>query len=45
MSSPKSALLIGNIAHARKEWEECGSLLQLKVGKAVQALPCKFSLL
>lgn len=30
MGSSKQALLIGDIAHARKEWEECGSLLQLK---------------
>jgi glyoxylate reductase len=29
----RSALLIGNITHARKEWEELGSLLELKVGK------------
>lgn len=31
MSSSKAALLIGGITHARKEWEECGSLLSLKV--------------
>ncbi|KAJ9645764.1 hypothetical protein H2201_003653 [Coniosporium apollinis] len=30
MSSSKAALLIGGITHARKEWEECGSLLSLK---------------
>ena len=29
----RSALLIGNITHARKEWEELSSLLELKVGK------------
>lgn len=28
----RSALLIGNITHARKEWEELGSLIELKVG-------------
>lgn len=28
-----SALLIGNITHARKEWEELGSLIELKVGE------------
>ena len=31
-----AALLIGNIAHAREEWEECGSLVQLRVGYSVQ---------
>ncbi|KAK5134202.1 hypothetical protein LTR08_006862 [Meristemomyces frigidus] len=30
MSSSKAALLIGNITHARKEWEALGSLVTLK---------------
>lgn len=29
----RSALLIGNISHARKEWDDLSSLLELKVGK------------
>lgn len=31
MSSSKAALLIGNIAHSRKEWEALSSLATLKV--------------
>lgn len=31
MSSGKQALLIGDITHARKEWEECSSFVQLLV--------------
>lgn len=31
MAAKKGALLIGDIAHARKEWEECSSLVELKV--------------
>jgi glyoxylate reductase len=29
----RSALLIGSITHARKEWDELSSLLGLKVSK------------
>lgn len=31
MSSSRAALLIGKITHARKEWEQIGSLLKLQV--------------
>ncbi|KAL2358906.1 D-isomer specific 2-hydroxyacid dehydrogenase [Cryomyces antarcticus] len=30
MSPSKSALLVGGITHARKEWEDCSSLLKLQ---------------
>lgn len=40
MASKGAALLIGKITHARKEWEQCATLLQLKVLLAIPESQC-----